>query len=117
MLNKFKTWWLEELETEQKFTDGMLTKMSKITDLISKLDSFSAGEDSARVKKHLGYFWVRPFSLTHTIAPAIHVEHVPASLPKKRMHVIQLWGTTQAALCAQVGRGLGNEVGCSSGSL
>lgn len=41
----------EELETEQKFTDGMLTKMSKITDLISKLDSFSAGEDSARVKK------------------------------------------------------------------
>ena len=33
------------------------------------------------------------------------------------MHVIQLWGTTQAALCAQVGRGLGNEVGCSSGSL
>jgi hypothetical protein len=29
----------------------MLTKMSKITDLISKLDDFASGEDQSRVKK------------------------------------------------------------------
>lgn len=41
----------KELEVEDKFADGMLTKMSKITDLISKLDSFSNGVDKDRVQK------------------------------------------------------------------
>ena len=41
----------KEEEVEKKFADGMLTKMSKITDLISKLDSFANGEDKSRVKK------------------------------------------------------------------
>jgi len=41
----------EDEEVEKKFADGMLTKMSKITDLISKLDSFANGEDQSRVKK------------------------------------------------------------------
>lgn len=41
----------KDQEIEQKFQDGMLTKMSKITDLISKLDGFAAGEDATRVKK------------------------------------------------------------------
>ena len=31
----------------------MLAKMSKITDLISKLETFSQGDDGARVKKYL----------------------------------------------------------------
>lgn len=44
----------KDQEIEQKFQDGMLTKMSKITDLISKLDGFAAGEDATRVKKCLG---------------------------------------------------------------
>ena len=43
----------KERELEQKFEDGMLAKMSKITDLIAKLDSFSQSEDGARVKKYM----------------------------------------------------------------
>ena len=35
----------------KKFADGMLSKISKITDLISKLDSYANGEDQSRVKK------------------------------------------------------------------
>ena len=41
----------EEIATEQKFHDGMLSKMSKITDLISRLDVHKSGEDRARVQK------------------------------------------------------------------
>lgn len=41
------------MELEQKFEQGMLAKMSKITDLISKLETYSAGEDAARVKKYI----------------------------------------------------------------
>jgi len=41
----------KELETEQKFQDGMLTKMSKITDLMSRLDTLNHGDDAARVGK------------------------------------------------------------------
>eukprot|EP00435_Cladocopium_sp_Y103_P046752 s144_g13.t1 len=43
----------KEAEVEKKFADGMLTKMSKITDLISKLDAFASGDDQARVKKSI----------------------------------------------------------------
>ena len=42
---------VKELEVEAKFEEGMLTKMSKITNLISKLDDFVDGEDKDRVKK------------------------------------------------------------------
>lgn len=45
---------IKEIEVEEKFQDGMLTKMSKITDLISRLDSFTStsdGSDQSRVKK------------------------------------------------------------------
>lgn len=44
---------LKERELEQKFEDGMLAKMSKITDLIAKVDSFQQSDDGARVKKHM----------------------------------------------------------------
>ena len=45
---------IKEIEVEEKFQEGMLTKMSKITDLISRLDSFASGSDGpdqSRVKK------------------------------------------------------------------
>lgn len=35
----------------------MLTKMLKITDLMSKLDCFAQGEDKTRVSKNLGFYW------------------------------------------------------------
>lgn len=38
-------------EVEQRFEDGMLTKLSKMTDLIAKLDGFANGEDKQRVQK------------------------------------------------------------------
>ena len=41
----------KDAEIEKKFQDGMLTKMSKITDLISKLDCFAESGDKDRVKK------------------------------------------------------------------
>ena len=47
----FRCFSSQEIETEQKFEDGMLAKLSKITDLISKLEAFSASEDGTRVKK------------------------------------------------------------------
>ena len=45
----------KDAEIEKKFQDGMLSKMSKITDLISKLDSFAEGADKDRVKKYGTY--------------------------------------------------------------
>ena len=45
---------IKEIEVEEKFQEGMLTKMSEITDLISRLDSFASGSDGSdqsRVKK------------------------------------------------------------------
>lgn len=44
----------EEKEVEEKFQEGMLSKLSKITDLMSKLDVYVNGEDKDRVKKLLG---------------------------------------------------------------
>ncbi|CAK9085488.1 Uncharacterized protein SCF082_LOCUS40494 [Durusdinium trenchii] len=41
----------EDLEVEKKFEEGMLTKMSKITDLISKLDGYTQGDDAERVRR------------------------------------------------------------------
>ena len=41
----------KDVEVEEKFKEGMLSKMSKITDLISKLDGFAEGSDKARVEK------------------------------------------------------------------
>ena len=44
---------LQELEVEQKFQDGMLSKMSKITDLVSRLEALEGGD--ARVMKSKAY--------------------------------------------------------------
>ena len=46
------------MEVEQKFDQGMLTKMSKITDLMSKLEGLQSTEgcnvdDQTRCKKFL----------------------------------------------------------------
>ena len=41
----------KDVEVEEKFKEGMLSKMPKITDLISKLDGFAEGSDKARVEK------------------------------------------------------------------
>lgn len=47
----------QEREVEQKFADGMLAKMSKITDLIAKLESLegTSSADQDRVKKPCPY--------------------------------------------------------------
>ena len=47
----FQFLFTEDVEVEEKFQDGMLSKMSKITDLISKLDAFADGADKTRVRK------------------------------------------------------------------
>lgn len=56
----------QELLVEQKFEDGMLAKMSKITDLIARLEglSKSSPEDSARCTKCTAQFFVRSSSST-----------------------------------------------------
>ena len=38
----------EEMETEQKFDDGMLAKLSKITDLMSRLETYDGIADGDR---------------------------------------------------------------------
>lgn len=48
----------QEMEVEEKFNSGMLTKMSKITDLMSKLEGLVGlegvnGEDQTRCRKCL----------------------------------------------------------------
>lgn len=41
----------KDLETETKFQEGLLSKMSKVTDLMTRLDAFNVGADAARVGK------------------------------------------------------------------
>ena len=68
----------EEMEVEQKFQDGMLTKMSKITDLISRLESLEGldgvnGDDQKRIKKPRAYTIDCMFCIVAARAPM----HVP----------------------------------------
>ena len=49
--------WIDskDMGTEQNFQDGMLTKLSKITDLMTRLDSLNHGDDKSRVGKSMAY--------------------------------------------------------------
>lgn len=41
------------METEEKFQNGMLGKMAKVTDLMARMDELTAGADGERAKKWL----------------------------------------------------------------
>lgn len=76
----------EEMEVEQKFQDGMLTKMSKITDLISRLESLEGldgvnGDDQKRIKKPRAYTIDCMFCIVAARAP-MHVPWGCFNLPK-----------------------------------
>ena len=60
------------MEVEQKFEDGMLSKFSKITDLMARLDAFDSNEhvspeEKKRAKKFLIFLPVLELVIPHAV--------------------------------------------------